>query len=126
MVYRTMRASNRPGGESLIESHLSEENLSADPSAERHRKRSGARVSLRWRWRGCCAIPRVTSALIGASRPEQVRENVAALNKLDFSQTELGSIDDYAQEGGINFGSAQRKTCVLSLGRRESSFLEIA
>jgi L-glyceraldehyde 3-phosphate reductase len=46
--------------------------------------------------------PRVTSALIGASRPEQVQENVAALKNLEFSQTELTAIDAYAQEGGID------------------------
>ena len=57
-----------------------------------------AQMALAWVLRD----PRVTSALIGASRPEQVRENVAALNKMDFSQAELDSIDAYAQEGGIN------------------------
>ncbi|MBA1485213.1 L-glyceraldehyde 3-phosphate reductase, partial [Klebsiella pneumoniae] len=45
---------------------------------------------------------RVTSALIGASRPEQIVENVAALNNLTFSAEELAEIDHYAVEGGIN------------------------
>jgi L-glyceraldehyde 3-phosphate reductase len=45
---------------------------------------------------------RVTSALIGASRAEQVRENVAALARLDFSADELAEIDRYATEAGIN------------------------
>ena len=45
---------------------------------------------------------RVTSALIGASRAEQVHENVAALDNLEFSEEELAAIDRYAQEGGIN------------------------
>jgi L-glyceraldehyde 3-phosphate reductase len=35
----------------------------------------------------------VTSALIGASRPEQIDENVGALNNLPFSGEELASID---------------------------------
>jgi L-glyceraldehyde 3-phosphate reductase len=45
---------------------------------------------------------RVTSALIGASRPEQVRENVGALANLSFSSEEIAEIDRYATEGGIN------------------------
>ena len=45
---------------------------------------------------------RITSALIGASRAEQVRENVAALDNVEFSENELASIDEYAQEGGVN------------------------
>jgi L-glyceraldehyde 3-phosphate reductase len=35
----------------------------------------------------------VTSALIGASRPEQIAENVAALDNLDFSDKDLVAID---------------------------------
>jgi L-glyceraldehyde 3-phosphate reductase len=35
----------------------------------------------------------VTGALIGASRPEQILENIEALSHLDFSQSELDSID---------------------------------
>ncbi|RYE71877.1 MAG: L-glyceraldehyde 3-phosphate reductase, partial [Oxalobacteraceae bacterium] len=46
--------------------------------------------------------PRVTSALIGASRPEQIIENVGALDNLEFSQQELAEIDRFAVEGGIN------------------------
>lgn len=36
---------------------------------------------------------RITSALIGASRVEQIEQNVAALNNLAFSPNELGRID---------------------------------
>jgi L-glyceraldehyde 3-phosphate reductase len=36
----------------------------------------------------------MTSALIGASRPEQIEDAVAALNTLDFSDGELQAIDD--------------------------------
>ena len=45
---------------------------------------------------------RVTSVLIGASKAGQIRENVAALEKPDFSQEELERIDKCAQEGGVN------------------------
>jgi L-glyceraldehyde 3-phosphate reductase len=46
--------------------------------------------------------PRVTSALIGVSSVEQLEDNVAALERLDFDQDELGQIDRYAQDGQIN------------------------
>jgi L-glyceraldehyde 3-phosphate reductase len=39
---------------------------------------------------------------IGASRVEQLRENVAALSRLAFSAEELRAIDAHAAEGGIN------------------------
>ena len=37
--------------------------------------------------------PVVTSALIGASRPEQIRENVQALNAPEITSEELAKID---------------------------------
>jgi L-glyceraldehyde 3-phosphate reductase len=46
--------------------------------------------------------PRVTSALIGASSVEQLDENLAALDNLDFSDDELEAIDRHAVEVGIN------------------------
>ena len=44
----------------------------------------------------------VTSALIGASSIEQLEANVAALDRLDFSDDELAEIDRYATEADIN------------------------
>jgi len=41
----------------------------------------------------------VTSALIGASRPEQITEDVAALNNLSFSDKELVLIDKILRNG---------------------------
>lgn len=46
--------------------------------------------------------PRVTSALIGASRPEQIIENVGALQSLSFTVEELAEINHFAKEGRIN------------------------
>jgi L-glyceraldehyde 3-phosphate reductase len=37
--------------------------------------------------------PGVTSALIGASRPEQIRDNVKAVSQTHFSDDELAKID---------------------------------
>jgi L-glyceraldehyde 3-phosphate reductase len=44
----------------------------------------------------------MSSALIGASKPEQITELVGALSQLDFSADELAAIDQHAVEGGIN------------------------
>jgi L-glyceraldehyde 3-phosphate reductase len=44
----------------------------------------------------------VTSALIGASRPEQIRDNVGSLENPTFTEGELAEIDRYAKEGGVN------------------------
>jgi L-glyceraldehyde 3-phosphate reductase len=92
---------NQPGGGSLSPSHLSEENLARVRALNRIAESRGqtlAQLALAWVLRD----PRVTSALIGASSPEQVRENVAALDNLVFSEQELAEIDHYAQEGGVN------------------------
>jgi len=92
---------NKPGGGSLQQSHLSAENIEhvrkLNAIAER-RGQSLAQMALAWTLRDA----RVTSALIGASRPEQVRENVGALANLAFSHEEIAEIDRYATEGGIN------------------------
>jgi L-glyceraldehyde 3-phosphate reductase len=57
-----------------------------------------AQMAIAWTLRD----PRVTSALPGASSVEQVEENVAALDQLDFSDEELAEIDGHATESGIN------------------------
>ncbi|KAB0649777.1 L-glyceraldehyde 3-phosphate reductase [Burkholderia diffusa] len=92
---------NKPGGGSLKQDHLSADNLEhvrkLNGIAQR-RGQSLAQMALAWVLRN----GRVTSALIGASRPEQVRENVGALKNLEFSADELAEIDRYATEGGIN------------------------
>ncbi|AQQ72430.1 L-glyceraldehyde 3-phosphate reductase [Limihaloglobus sulfuriphilus] len=53
------------------------------------RGQSLAQMSLAWTLRDS----RVTSALIGASRVEQIEQNIAALDKLEFSDDELARID---------------------------------
>ncbi|PCE26028.1 L-glyceraldehyde 3-phosphate reductase [Paraburkholderia acidicola] len=92
---------NKPGGGSLKQDHLSAENIEhvrkLNDIAQR-RGQSLAQMALAWVLRDA----RVTSALIGASKPEQVRENVGALKNLAFSTEELAEIDRYATEGGVN------------------------
>ncbi len=53
------------------------------------RGQSLAQMALAWVLRQPC----MTSALIGASRVEQIEQNVAALGKLEFSSEELASIE---------------------------------
>ena len=49
---------------------------------------------------------RVTSALIGASSVAQLEDNIAALERLTFTDDELAEIDRYATDGGINLWAA--------------------
>jgi L-glyceraldehyde 3-phosphate reductase len=57
-----------------------------------------AQMALAWTLRN----PRVTSTLVGASSVTQLEENVAAVDRLDFSAEELAEIDRHASESGIN------------------------
>ena len=49
---------------------------------------------------------RVTSALIGASRPEQVTDCAGAVANLDFTDAELAEIDRHAIDRNINLWAA--------------------
>jgi len=92
---------NRPGGASLRPEHLAAANIErarALAGIAQRRGQSLAQLALAWTLRDA----RVTSALIGASRPEQLVENVAALDNLAFTAEELAEIDRHAVEGGIN------------------------
>ncbi|WP_043309852.1 L-glyceraldehyde 3-phosphate reductase [Pseudomonas sp. ML96] len=92
---------NRPGGASLRPEHLSEANIARARALNEIAARRGqslAQLALAWTLRDA----RVSSALIGASNPAQIIENVAALDNLAFSAEELAEIDRYAVEGGIN------------------------
>lgn len=48
----------------------------------------------------------MTSVLIGASRPEQLEENVQALANLTFSTEELAQIDKHVADGKLNLWQA--------------------
>jgi len=80
---------------------LSEQNMANVRALHGIAQRRGqtlAQMAIAWVLRG----GRVTSALIGASRPEQVADCVGALKRLDFSGEELAEIDRYAKDGDIN------------------------
>ncbi len=55
----------------------------------RNRGQTLAQMALSWVLRH----PQVTSVLIGASRPEQIKENVSAAAKSTFAAEELGAIE---------------------------------
>lgn len=55
-----------------------------------NRGQSLAQMACAWNLRG----GRLTSVLLGASKPSQIIENTSALNKLDFTTDELNAIDE--------------------------------
>ncbi len=97
-------------GKSLRNEFLNERtlaNIRALDGIAKRRDQTLAQMALAWVLRG----GRVTTALIGASRPEQVEDCVGALTNRDFSTEELAEIDGYAREADINLwaASAERK-----------------
>jgi L-glyceraldehyde 3-phosphate reductase len=92
---------NRPGGGSFTADHLSEQNLEhvrALNTIAQSRGQSLAQMAVAWVLRD----KRVTSALIGASKPSQIIELAETVKHLDFTPQELAAIDHHAVEGGIN------------------------
>jgi L-glyceraldehyde 3-phosphate reductase len=65
-----------------------------------------AQMALAWVLRD----ERVTSALIGASSVAQLEDNIAALDRLGFSDDELVEIDRYATDGAINIWAASSES----------------
>ena len=92
---------NRPGGGSFKADHLSPGNIAhvrALNGLAQARGQTLAQMATAWVLRD----ERVTSALIGASRPQQIIDLAGAMNKPGFSPEELAEIDRYAVDGGIN------------------------
>jgi L-glyceraldehyde 3-phosphate reductase len=88
-------------GRYLSTDFLTDDNLARIRSLNEIAQRRGQalpQMAVAWTLRD----PRVTSALIGASSVEQLEQNVAALDNLDFSDEELAEIDRYAVDSGIN------------------------
>jgi L-glyceraldehyde 3-phosphate reductase len=93
------RASQRDG--SFDSGMLTEENverLRALNEVAQARGQSLAQLALAWTLRD----PRITSTLIGASSVEQLDQNLGALDRLEFDDSELAEIDRHADDGGIN------------------------
>jgi L-glyceraldehyde 3-phosphate reductase len=91
---------NRPGGDSLNAKQLDAAYLThvrALNAMAQERGQSLPQMAIAWVLRHSG----MTSALIGASNAAQVTELVGALQRLDFSASELAAIDALAQQGGI-------------------------
>lgn len=69
------------------------------------RGQSLAQMALAWALRR----PEVSSVLVGASSADQMRQNVAALSTLEFTQDELDQIDQHAVDSGIDFWRGARE-----------------
>jgi L-glyceraldehyde 3-phosphate reductase len=88
-------------GTALSSSMLTEDALAKIRALNEIAARRGqslAQMAIAWVLRD----PRVTSALVGASSVKQLEQNVAALDRLDFSDEELAEIDRYATDAQIN------------------------
>lgn len=88
-------------GGSFRESMLNDENLArvaALNQVARRRGQSLAQLAITWVLRD----PRVTTALVGASRWNQIAELLAALDASALTSSELAEIDHHAVDGDIN------------------------
>jgi L-glyceraldehyde 3-phosphate reductase len=95
-------------GKSLDRGTITEEKLTRIRALNDIAKKRGqtlAQMALSWVLRD----GRVTSTLIGASTVEQLEDNVAAVNRLDFSAEELAEIDQYAVESGVDLWAEARQ-----------------
>jgi L-glyceraldehyde 3-phosphate reductase len=93
--------SRAKAGKSLKQEFLQEatlEHIRALNEIAKRRGQSLAQMAIAWVLRD----PRVTSALIGASRPEQIRELAGSVKNLAFGGEELADIDRHALEGDVN------------------------
>jgi L-glyceraldehyde 3-phosphate reductase len=100
-----LEVGKRTGKQSFKEDFINDNTLSkvrALNDMAEARGQSLAQMALAW----CLRHERITSVLIGASRPAQIDENVAALKNLAFSDDELAAIDQYATDSGINIWAA--------------------
>ncbi len=100
-----LEVGKRTGKQSFKEDFINDNTLSkvrALNDMAEARGQSLAQMALAW----CLRHERITSVLIGASRPAQIDENVAALKNLAFSGDELAAIDQYATDSGINIWAA--------------------
>lgn len=97
----TPKNSRANQGKSLSSDFLTEDNINNIKALNRiaeSRNQTLAQMAIAWVLRE----GKVTSALIGASRPQQVIDCAGAINNLNFTKEELDEIDKFAKEGGLN------------------------
>lgn len=96
-------------GKSLRTEFINENSLASLRSLHEiaeNRRQSLAQMAIAWVLRN----EGITTALIGASKPEQIVECVGAVQNLEFTDTELKNIDQYAREQNINLWAASSAT----------------
>ncbi len=92
-------------GKSLRPTFLDDKNIANLKALNTIAERRGqtlAQMAIAWVLRG----GRVTTALVGASRPEQVEDSVRSLDNLNFTEAELAEIDTHAKDADINLWAA--------------------
>lgn len=101
----TPEDSRGKAGTTLRGTFLSDENLAnirALNDIAQGRGQTLAQMAIAWVLRD----PRITTALIGASKVSQIEDCVAALKNTTFTPDELARIDRYARDGDINLWAA--------------------
>ncbi len=87
-------------GKEWVEKNLNPQKLAMLRELNEMAKQRGqtlAQMALAWILR----LPTITSALIGASSVRQIEENVAALDKLEFTPEQLKQIDSLSRAANI-------------------------
>ena len=95
-------------GKSLDPNSITDESLARVRALNEIAKGRGqtlAQMALAWVLRD----PRMTSTLVGASSVKQLEDNVAAVQRLEFSSDELAEIDRYAVESGVDLWAEARE-----------------
>ncbi len=96
-------------GKSLRDGMINERSLASVHALNEIAQARGqtlAQMALAWVLRG----ERVTTALIGASRPEQIIDCAGVVNNLTFSDEELAKIDEISSEEDINLWARSSET----------------
>ena len=104
-IPETSRAAQNKSLSPALISEQALANIRALNEIARRRGQNLAQMALAWLLRG----GRVTSALIGASRVEQIEDCVRALEHRDFTDAELAEIDNYARDANVNLWAASSK-----------------
>lgn len=105
----TPEGSRATKGKSLKPEFLSEktiENIRSLNAIAQARGQTLAQMAIAWVLRD----GGITTALIGASKPQQVVDCVGAIENLDFTADELAKIDKYAVEEAINLWARSSDT----------------
>lgn len=100
------RSMHRPSFDDHVVTGQVRERLRALNGVAERRGQSLAQLALAW----VLHNPAVTSALIGVSSVQQLDENLATLDNLDFTAAELAEIDEHAVDSSIDLWATESTT----------------